>query len=281
MQTLSDIRKLLAEAGTHPKKRFGQNFLHDHNKLHQITESAEVSPNDVVLEVGAGTGALSEALLEAGARLIAVEVDDDLVELLRRQLADRENVTILHADILTGKHALNLSVVEHFPTNRFKLVANLPYNIASPLLVNLGLDHPAMDLAVVMVQKEVADRLTASPGGKTYGPLGVILQSLFEMTEVSTLPPSCFYPAPQVSSAVVKMVRRPQPLATDAHAFAAFVHKVFHRRRKQLGSILGSTFRFPEDIDPKIRPERLSVPQWVKLFEASREAESAHSDAET
>jgi len=293
LQTLTEIKSALAAHGLRPKHRLGQNFLHDHGKLAQILDAAAIAPGDLVLEVGPGTGTLTQALAGAGARVVAVEVDEDLAPVLRETLAPHEaSVSFVFADVLAGKHAINPAVIDALedagsgradaaPARRegdenrpelnkevrlpFKLVANLPYQIASPLLANLALDHPALSLAVVMVQREVADRLTADPGGKDYGPLGVLIRAAFEVDRVTTLPPGCFWPPPKIHSAVVRLRRRGRPLADDLPALAALLHRLFSRRRKQIGTILGRDTPLPPGVDPTRRPESLSVPQLAAL----------------
>lgn len=268
-QTLGDIKSLLTAHGLRPKHRFGQNFLHDANQMRRILEAADVRPGELVLEVGPGTGALSERLLEAGAAVVAVEVDADLEPILRdRTAAFGDRFTLLVADVLAGKHELNPDLARLLGGRPFKLIANLPYNVASPLLVNLAVDFPGMTLAIVMVQREVADRLAAKPGGKDYGPLSVIVQTLCEVQRVATLAPGCFWPPPDVHSAVVKLTRRAQPLTDDPKALSALLHTLFSKRRKQLGTILGRDRAFPAGIAADARPEQLSVEQLVALSRA-------------
>ncbi len=215
-QTLTDIKSLLAEHGLRPKKKFGQNFLHDGNQMRRILDAADLTPGETVLEVGPGTGALTERLLEAGARVVAVEIDRDLEPILRQRTEPWADRFVLHVgSALAGKHDLSPEVMGLLQGDRFKLVANLPYNVASPLLANLCVDEPAMTAAVVMVQREVADRLTAGPGGKDYGPLGIIVQATCEARTVAVLSPSCFWPAPTVASAVVRLTRRADPVTED------------------------------------------------------------------
>ncbi len=276
-QTLTDIKTLLASHGLHPKKRFGQNFLHDGNHMRRIMEAAGVRPGELILEVGPGTGALTERLLEAGARVLAVEIDRDMQPILLERTARFADRFQLHlGDILANKHTLNPDVIQllnAFPdtphptphTRRFKLIANLPYNIASPLLVNLAVDHPGMTAAVIMIQREVAQRITAGPGGKDYGPLSVILQALCEVDIVGTLSPACFWPAPKVASAVVRLVRRADPATADPAALGRVLQVLFQKRRKQLGAILGRERALPTGIDPVARPESLSVQQFIQL----------------
>jgi 16S rRNA (adenine1518-N6/adenine1519-N6)-dimethyltransferase len=298
MQTLTDIRALLTAHGLRPKHKWGQNFLHDPNHMQRIVDAAEVGEDDLVLEVGAGTGALTERLLEAGARVVAVEIDPDLEPILRQRLDSfGERVSLHIGDVMADKRTLAPRVTELLQTQRpqaraedaaanetgddaanqndgaphpappFKLIANLPYNVASPLLSTLALDHPAMARAVVMVQREVADRLAAAPGGKAYGPLGILVQAMCAVTRLSNLPPSCFWPRPKVGSAVVRLDRRAAPLTDRPQALASLVHQLFTKRRKQLGTILGRDVPLPEGVEPTQRPEQLSVAQLVALAE--------------
>jgi 16S rRNA (adenine1518-N6/adenine1519-N6)-dimethyltransferase len=266
-QTLNDIKRLLADHGLRPKKKFGQNFLHDANHMQKILDAAQLAPGDVVLEVGPGTGALTERLGEAGARVVAVEIDRDMQPILESRLGGNDAFTLHVGDALDGKHAINAEVLGLLSGQAatFKLIANLPYNIASPLMANLAVDHLEMTGAVVMIQKEVADRLLASPGTKAYGPLGVLIQALFEVERVGVLKPGCFYPPPSIDSAVVALHRRATPMCADAKALGALLHTLFSKRRKQLGSILGRDAILPEGVEPNMRPERLTVEQLCEL----------------
>jgi len=268
-QSLTEIRTLLAAHDLHPKHRFGQNFLHDATKIERICELADLHPGETILEVGPGTGTLSLAMLERSIHLIAVEIDADLEPILREQLApfaDRANLLI--TDILDGKHTINPTVVAALNNQPFKLVANLPYNVASPLLANLVADHPTFTAGLVMIQREVADRLTAPPGGKDFGPLGILIQSICHVKRVMTLPPGCFWPTPKVDSAVVQLIRRDTPLTNNPAQLAAMLHRLFSKRRKQIGSILGRATQLPDGIDPTARPEQLTVEQLIKLAES-------------
>jgi len=277
-QSLTDIRNLLAAFGLHPKKRFGQNFLHDGNQLARIIDAAALAPGDIVLEVGPGTGVLTEALLDAGAHVLAAEADRDLEPLLQQRLAPYgDQVELIIGDALAGKRALSDDVTQAIERQlqskrdagesdpRFKLVANLPYNAASPLLGTLAADWHTLSLAIVMVQREVADRLAAPSGGKTFGPLTVIVQAAFHVSRIAVLSPGCFWPQPQVESAVVRLERRASPLHDDFTALGAAMHQIFSRRRKQLGAILGRSHPLPPGIDGVMRPEQLTVEQHCDL----------------
>lgn len=273
-QTLGDIKALLAAHGLRPRKRLGQHFLHDGRKLGQIMEAAEILPGEVVLEVGPGTGVLSQRLLAAGAKLLMVEIDAALEPILREALREFEGrYELVMADVLAGKHeispaitaALDRLLAEGEAPPQFALVANLPYNVASPLLANLAIHEPRMGRAIVMIQREVGQRITAEPGGKDYGPLGILLQVMFEVQTVTMLPPGAFWPAPEVDSVVLKLVRRERPLTSDPQRLSNLLQRLFSQRRKQVGRILGRERRLPEGIEPSARPEQLTVQQLVAL----------------
>lgn len=267
MQTLGEIKQLLAAYGLRPKRRFGQNFLHDAHAMDRVVEAAEVGSGDRVLEVGPGTGSLTQRLLEAGARVVAVEVDRDLAVMLREQLEPwGDQAHLIEGDVLAGKHAVEPRVLEAMAdAATFSLVANLPYNVASPLLMNLAVQAPAMSRAVVMVQREVADRIVAEPGSKVYGAMSVVLQAQFACRRMFTLPPGAFWPPPKVDSAVVRLDRLDPPLTKDPLALSALVSKLFGQRRKQLGTILGRDTPLPPGLEAMMRPEQASVEQLCEL----------------
>jgi len=279
-QTLSDITGLLKAFGLRPKHRLGQNFLHDGNQMARVIEAAQLQQDDLVLEIGAGTGALTQRLLEIGARVVTVEVDQDLEPILAEQLsAYGDRVTVVICDALAGKHAIHRDVIAAVRAmaggpvgaggaKTFKLVANLPYNIASPLMVNLvtqGLEGLVLSGAVVMVQREAADRLCALPGGKDYGPLGVMVGAMCRVDRVAVVGPGCFWPRPKVESAIVRLTRRDRPLTDHPDALGRTLHLLFSRRRKQIGGILGKSQGLPQGIDPHGRPEQLTMEQLVAV----------------
>ena len=262
-QSLRQIKQLLADHGLRPKKRYGQNFLHDQNQMRRIVEATSIRRGDLVLEVGAGTGALSELLIERSARLVAVEIDRDLEPILRARLADRAR--LYFGDVLAGKHAVAAGVLHLLGSGPFKLVANLPYHVASALLANLAAQHRDMTMAWVLVQREVADRLTAGPGGKDRGPLGILVQAMCEVRRLFDVSPSCFWPVPQVQSALVCLERRREPLTEDPDALSACLQVLFSKRRKQLRSIVGPGVALPEGVAADARPETMSVQQIEQL----------------
>jgi len=266
--TPTEIKALLQSRGLHPRRRFGQNFLIDANKMAQIVALAGVDAGDAVLEVGAGAGALTEALLETGARVVAVEIDRDLCQLLRHRLGGHERLTLIEGDAMASKSSLHPAIDEAMGGRRTPCShgANVPYNIASARLARVALDYPGMRRAVVMVQREVADRLAAGPGSRQYGPISITLQTTCAVRIAMTLPPGCFWPQPKVDSAVVELTRLDKPRCADPHALARFAQTLFQQRRKQVGSILGRARLYPDSIDPTTRPENLSLEQLAELM---------------
>lgn len=283
MQTLGEIRELLEAHGLTPRKRFGQNFLVDHNLLRRLVESSGVGRGDVVLEVGPGTGTLTEELLGRGCRVVASEVDRGLVGLLRDRFAEALEsgaLVLVEGDCLESKRRLSRGLVEAIGEGvssgisvegrvegEFRLVANLPYGCATPLMLTLLAEHAGCTGMFVTVQREVADRLLAGPGSRDYGPLGVVAQLAAEPRRLATLGPACFWPRPGVESAMVAVTRRASPLVGDVRGFAEFCTMAFGRRRKQLGSVLGDRERWPEGVTRETRVEALGPAQLVALWE--------------
>jgi 16S rRNA (adenine1518-N6/adenine1519-N6)-dimethyltransferase len=276
-QSKHEIQSLLSQAGGKPRHRFGQNFMIDQNLVRVVADAGNIAPGDVVIEVGPGTGTLTEEILSRGARVIAVEIDRDLAKLLRERYASEERFTLIEGDALSSKHALNDELMTHLATSLrdarpSKLVANLPYNIASPLIIELLI--AGVDLLAFTVQKEVADRLRAPHASDAYGPLSVMAQMLARVELLRTLPPQAFWPAPKIESALVRMTRHDQ-LGRSAGAFGTFVHKVFSYRRKTLRKALteagmdAQRLLTATGLDPTVRPEVLSGQQLLTLFSVS------------
>lgn len=267
MQTLSEIRSLLEERGLRPRHRFGQNFLVEPVHLRRLVDAADLEPGATVLEVGPGTGTLTEELLASGVQVVASEIDRDLVAILSSRFGD--SIRLVEGDVLSAKRSMSIAVLEAIADRDFKLVANLPYQIASPLLAILA-GEPRCHGCFATVQREVADRLGAAPGTSDYGPLSVVVQARFEVSRLADLPPGCFWPPPKVTSAMVALKPRAEPAVplADLDAFGRFVQSIFGKRRKQLGSIVGRSAPLPAGIDPAARPESLSIGQWVALWQA-------------
>lgn len=242
-QTKSFLMHKLREIGVEPNSRHGQNFLIDLNLVQLIIRSADLGPRDVVLEIGTGTGSLSTLIAQQASHLVTVEVDSNLYELASEQLINYDNVTQLHCDALRNKNTFSDEVMgavgealRGTPDARFKLVANLPYNVATPILSNLLSCEHLPHTMVATIQKEVAERLVAKPCTKDYGALSVWMQCQAEIEIVRIMSPKVFWPAPKVESAIVKIVVDEQKRAAipDLKYFQQFTRALFLHRRKFL-----------------------------------------------
>jgi 16S rRNA (adenine1518-N6/adenine1519-N6)-dimethyltransferase len=252
------------------RKSLGQHFLADRKVLERIADAAAILPGDTVLEIGPGRGALTDLLAERAGRLVAIEYDRALAAQLRDRYAARASVEIVQADVLT----VSLGEVAR---GAFKLVGNVPYYITTPILFH-ALERPRPDLAVYLVQREVAGRLAASPGNGEYGALTVNVGAVADAELLFTVPAGAFRPPPRVESAVVRITPKASPLVSPERedAFRAFVQSVFSMRRKQMQRILRSVWNIAPaqaderlsalGIDPAARPETLSVDQFARLF---------------
>lgn len=281
MQTLGEIKTLLASRGLRPKRSLGQNFLIDHNLIRKLVDSAGVGAGSLVLEIGPGTGTMTEELLARGCRVVACEMDDGLADLLGERLGrsatgDDAPFRLIHRDCLEGKHALAPEIIRALGGRPFSLVANLPYGAATPLISTLLLRHPECGVLAVTVQRELADRLLAEPGTRDYGPLSVIARVFSEVRRIAQAPPACFWPRPEVTSSLVVLHRRASPITADAEGLSAFLADLFAHRRKQLGGIVGPAVDWPAvasaagygPLDPSARAEQLRVEQIVALGRA-------------
>ena len=264
MQTLTHIKQMLGSRGLAPKKSLGQNFLVDHNLLMRLVQAADLRKGELVLEIGPGTGALTDALLEAGANVIACELDDGLCDLLLEWYAGEPRFTLLRGDCLAGKHALNPAIEEALDHQRFKLVANLPYGAASPLMVQLAA-HPRCRGQYVTVQREVAQRVRAAAGSRDYSELSVLVQAVSNVERLAVLPPECFWPRPKVTSEMISIVPRQERDLSIIEPLGQLCRVLFTKRRKQLGAILGRDIVWPADIQPTMRPEQLTIEQLTHL----------------
>lgn len=258
----SEVRALLTDLDFHPSKSLGQNFLIDANILNIMLETAEVSGNDVVVEIGPGLGVLTGPLADRARRLVAIEKDKRLHAYLSQELISRTNVDLILSDAMD---------VDISALGATKVVANLPYSVGSRLLMNIFMAQEIPEKIVVTVQLEVADRLVAQPGSKDYGLLSVWAQLKYAVNIRKVISPTCFHPPPQVKSAIVEMARREPPVSlTRPDVFRDLVKRSFSHRRKQMGTILKDpTALATAGIDPRARPENLSVDDWVRLAERS------------
>lgn len=267
------VRRLATGLDLRPTKQRGQNFVTDGNTVRRIVAVAGVRPDDVVLEVGPGLGSLTLGLLEAAARVVAVEIDPLLAGALPATVAEfapgrADALSVVEAD------ALKITTLPYEPT---RVVANLPYNVSVPVLLHLLATFPDWRHGLVMVQAEVADRLAAGPGSKTYGIPSVKMSWYAATTRVGTVPPSVFWPVPNVDSGLVSIVRRPPPetTATRAEVFAV-VDAAFAQRRKMLRSALAglagssaaaTTALEAAGVDPTARGEVLDVTAFARIAE--------------
>ena len=265
-------RKLLEQYGIHPRRDLGQNFLHDPGILARIVQLAALAPDDTVLEVGPGTGALTRRLADAAARVVAVESDERLMPLLRRQTADLPNVALVHADILS------VDVGALVGDEPFKVVANLPYYITSAILRRLLEKPPRPQRLTLTVQREVAERLVAAPGDMSLLAVGV---QFYGMPQVRLrVKRGAFWPAPEVESAVVciDVYDTPPVLVDDERQFFRVVRAGFSQKRKQLRNALASGLALDATavaaamigagVAPERRAETLSLSEWAALARA-------------
>ena len=258
-------------------KKLGQNFLIDENVVRQIVEAAELSEADTVLEVGPGIGTLTQGLAESKAQVVAVELDTRLLPVLATTLEGYDNVRVVHGDIL------KVNIMEEVGAPEFKVCANLPYYIKTPIIFALLEKRLPMERLVAMVQKEVAERMAAQPGGKEYGALSVAIQYYTEPEIAFIVPPTSFIPAPAVDSAVIVCKRRAKPPVEvcDEALFFRVVKAAFSLRRKMLSNSLKNMGIKGEQVakwlelagvDGKRRAETLSLEDFAKLTNSFNEA---------
>ena len=292
-QTISFLTRRFAEVGIEPRTRYGQNFLVDLNLQRLIVDRAQLDAHDVVLEVGTGTGALTALMAPRAAAVVTVEIDPRLFQVAREELLDQPNVVMLEFDALSSKSRFDPRVIDAVraqlaagPERRLKLVANLPYSVATPVIANLLASAIVPYSMTVTVQKELADRMAAQPGTKDFAALAVWIQSQCQVELVRLLPPSVFWPRPKVTSAVVHIAldasRRQQ--IPDLDFFHEFARSLFLHRRKFLRGVLQGTWKAElgkegvdrllaaSGISPQSRADQLDIPTILRLCEAVRQA---------
>jgi len=275
MTLYDEVRAALRELEFRPRKSRGQNFLVHERVLDSIMGLLDLAPRDEVLEIGPGLGFLTRRLIASGANVWAVEVDGVLVDWLKRSsLSEHPSFHLLHDDILTAP------LDELLPRHKIKLVGNLPYSISTPVLFRLFEAREHFSSLVLMVQKEVAERIAAHPGSKSYGTLSVWCQVHGRVTAKLSVSPEAFFPRPKVRSTVLKIELFPEPLAgaDELPMLRGLVRAAFNQRRKTLSNALASvikrdrneidSFLQAQDIDPKRRGETLSVDEFIKLARA-------------
>ena len=291
-QTVSFIRNRFDEAGLRPVTRFGQNFLVDLNLLELLARSGEVGGDDVILEVGTGLGSLTALVAPAAAEVVTVEIDPHVFMLAQEELAVHENVTMLQQDVLRNKNSFAQNVLDTLKeklavsaNRRLKLLANLPYNVATPIISNLLRTDLNPNLIVVTIQKELGDRIVANPGTKDYGALSIWIQAQADAEIVRVMSPKVFWPRPKVHSAIVAIRPNEEKRSRipNLEYFHWFTRAMFFHRRKFMRSVILSAFKKRLDkptvdevmsemsLGADARSEQLSVEEMIQLGELLRD----------
>jgi 16S rRNA (adenine1518-N6/adenine1519-N6)-dimethyltransferase len=268
---MTSVRKLLAQYAIHPRKRLGQSFLEDMNIIRRIVALAEPARNETVVEIGAGLGFMTEELVKKAGRVIALEVDSRLAAVLRQRFIGQDRVEVLQTDVLKYDFSSACS------GERIKVVGNIPYYISSPILFHLLDFRRSISLMILMLQKELADRIAAPPGTKDYGIPSILVARYTRATRELTVPPTCFYPVPDVVSSVLRIVVRHEPDLLDEPLFVKIVRAAFAQRRKTLWNNIRH-IGIPEEmvskmfavsgIDRTRRAETLSIEEFSLLTAA-------------
>lgn len=288
-QTQSYLRELFQSHRLHPKNKLGQNFLIDLNLIDFLVRAAELTRDDLVVEIGSGTGSLTAKLAELAGAVLSVEIDPAFHELARETVYGHQNVRLLNADVLKNKNQLNPEVLTNLEEMRashrpkvMKLVANLPYAVATPVISNFLIAGVDFERMVVTVQWEIAEKLIAKPSSKDYGALAVMVQGLADTEVLRKLAPTVFWPKPQVDSGIVKIVPNAgkRKLIPDVPRFRNFLRDLYSHRRKNLrGALISCTGHQHEKaiVDARLatlgytgteRAETLTIAQHVQLCEA-------------
>jgi 16S rRNA (adenine1518-N6/adenine1519-N6)-dimethyltransferase len=274
----STIRYIMDKYGFRFSKSLGQNFLIDEGTVNRIVMNAEVGPGDVVLEVGPGIGVMTQVLAAHAEKVVAVEIDSSLLPVLAETLEGCHNVTVVHGDILEVD--VRALIAEHFGDRKPKVVANLPYYVTTPILMRFLEEQLPVSEIVVMIQKEVAERMTASPSTKAYGSLSIAVQYYCEAAVIQKVPPTVFMPQPNVESLVIRLKLRDQPCVAldDPDFFFKLVKAAFGQRRKTLLNALSAGLAMPKDrvlaaleaveIAPNLRGEALTIESFARLSNA-------------
>jgi 16S rRNA (adenine1518-N6/adenine1519-N6)-dimethyltransferase len=285
MHTKQQIQELLSANNFSPNQRRGQNFLIDLNLMRLLIDLANIHGNDVVMEVGCGTGSLTGALAERCAKVISVEIESTLAQIAEEQLGEYKNVQIIVGDVLENKNTIDSSVIDALGrarnkySGRLMLVSNLPYSAACPVMMNLVTGPVQAERMFVTVQKEVAERMTALPGNKHYGSLSILLAATGQVKIERKLPPSVFWPEPQVDSAIVSFVRQPEKVKSiyDMKTLSQVVALFIGHRRKMLracarlaeGRLAGihnwAQIFEKACVESHSRPEQLTAVQYISI----------------
>lgn len=271
----SELRLFLKGLGIHPQKKLSQNFLIDGNIIRKIASSADIKTEDLVVEIGPGPGALTEALLETGCTVLAIEKDPILANSLKRLAVRFPKLEIVQADVLLCP--LNEILLKKLknPGQKAKVIANLPYHITTPIVTQLVKMHDCISEMIIMVQEEVARRFIGKPGTSDYSSLTVLLDFYSKPKYLFKVSRNCFYPSPKVDSAIVQLVLRPPLHVSNEENFFLMTRQAFQHRRKMLRSSLRELYS-PSNVEQTLinlgktmatRPEELSVQELITLFE--------------
>ena len=259
------------------QKKYGQNFLIDTSVLERIIDAAEIGEDDCVLEIGPGIGTMTQYLAEHAKHVVAVEIDDHFIPILKDTLSAYDNMTVIHGDIL--KQDVQAICDQYNEGRPIKVVANLPYYITTPIIMGLFESHVPLDSITIMVQKEVADRMKEGPGSKDYGALSLAVQYYAKPEIVANVPPNCFMPRPNVGSAVIKLTRHSEPpvCVQDEKKMFALIRASFNQRRKTLVNGISNAGIYgiskeavakaleQMELSPTIRGEALTLEQFARL----------------
>jgi len=274
--------ELFEQHGFHPRSDLGQNFLIDLNIIEFIVREAQLGPDDVVLEVGAGTGGMTAFLAQQAGDVVSVEVDTNMHRLAQSVVGDYPNVTLLHTDALKNKNTLSPEVLDEVnrklavsPNRRLKLISNLPYSIATPVVSNLVATELPWIAMVITIQKELGQRMAAKPGRNHYGALSAWLQAQCRVKIVKSLPPMVFWPRPKVNSAVVRIlpVAERRRHMVDREFFHDFVRRVFSQRRKFMRGVIAGMYRK--------QLEKSDIDEVLAQLEISQQARAEETTVET
>lgn len=280
MNTFRKTREILNKYGLTAKKKFGQNFLIDDNILDEISASACINDDELIIEIGPGLGNLTSYLLKKSRYVLLVEIDNNMIEILNDRFKENTNYSLINEDILKVDLDEKISKIEEelgFSFKRVKVVANIPYYITTPILFKLLQDSKRVDEIVVMVQKEVADRMVASPKSKDYGILSVMIKYLADAEIIIKVPKEAFIPSPNVTSAVIKLVKNKKYECDDEEKLFELIHHAFAQRRKKMINSLESSKFLNLDkekikdafnkakLNENVRAEELSIEEFILL----------------
>jgi 16S rRNA (adenine1518-N6/adenine1519-N6)-dimethyltransferase len=287
-QTKKELKELLDNSARFPRKRYGQHFLIDRNLMQKLIDAAEIAPTDCVLEVGTGTGSLTSLLAQCAGHVLTAEIDTEIAAIAREQLAEFPNVQLILGDALETKSRIAPNLLEAIshalsaetPVTDLKLVANLPYDIATVLVINLLMTELRFTRMCFTVQAEVGDRFLATENTPDYGPVSILTSIMTQPRKICRVPPQAFWPEPKVDSAMLclDILPREKCLVRDIHAFATLVRHFFQKRRKTIGHIAKDS-PWPDvlrkleklEIDPKLRPENIPAHVWAELSNSGAE----------